>query len=371
MESVFKSAARNVQNKNGGNKYTDQRGRHTGYFSENNPYFGQLRITRDKQDIDALYERAIEWEADYANRQMQLEENRAILEEQREYDLPINEVARQRAAGINPDIAGSGSGSGSGSDAQLTNPGMADQQGQTKFGNYYDNANLVLSGISTAVNFVSGLSSGVSGILNAVSNFKLVPSQIALNEANAGLANAEANQINTLLDGKKQNLDLTNSGLEISNAANKFSLASSLAEKISPDTEDIPAEILKLGVSGDDATEYSDLVKLFHAHPALKAQFAADKTKQTWNEAENAEFTREMVSQIVDLEGSTRLHKSWSDFYVSKMDDAFNNFLDNVGFGTKSADYENRELSLGFKELSYDRQALDYAIEKLKNDVGA
>ena len=80
-------------------------------FSPDNPYynmFGSVPV----QELNAMRAQAIAWEA-----------NRQALLEQREYDLPSRQIARQRAAGLNPDIQG-GSSVSSGSSAQMP-PGAA------------------------------------------------------------------------------------------------------------------------------------------------------------------------------------------------------------------------------------------------------
>ena len=186
--------------------------RHVGNFSDSNPYLDNLNVANNNEDKDALFERAVEWEADYANLQEQRAYNREVLEEQREYDSPVNQIARQRAAGINPDIA-SGSNGGSsigGSSAQMNIPSMADQQGQTKFSNKYDNLNNVFNGINAASSMLSSLTSGYGNIVAGISQLKTLPSQVSLNEANAAAASAQANELTALLEGKKKSIDLDN-----------------------------------------------------------------------------------------------------------------------------------------------------------------
>lgn len=276
--------------------------RHSGKFSSNNPYLSQLEVAKGNQDKDALYELAVQWEADYANRQMQLEENRAILEEQREYDSPLAQTQRMREAGINPDLEGAsvGSGSGNGS-AQLANPGMADQTGQTKFSNKYDNTSLIFEGINTASGIVGTLTSGVSGIMNAVSTMKMLPSQIALNEANAGLSSAKANEVNALLEGKKKSLNLSNVAQGIQNSTATLQQLAEFSHLIAPDTADFAPHLKALGVEEANIAPYTDMIKQMHANPQMRDKYAKAELSARWSEAENAQYTDATVAEMTDL----------------------------------------------------------------------
>ena len=144
----------------GRNKYAaDILDRHAGQFSSNNPLLKQLAVATNKQDIDALYEQAVQWETNYS-----------ILQEQREYDLPENEIQRQRDAGINPDLTGGSGSGGIGSGNAEMNP----IQGQTKFSNSYDNTDRVLAGVNTAAGAVSSFAGAYGSIIQSLSSFNLI-----------------------------------------------------------------------------------------------------------------------------------------------------------------------------------------------------
>lgn len=134
--------------------------RHAGNFSQSNPYAQQLAVATNNQDKDALYEKAVNWEAD-----------RASLEEQRAYDDPSAQVARQRAAGINPDLSGSSGGSSISSGSSAVQP---QTQGQTKFSNSYDTSATVFQGMQATASLISSLTGAVSGgfdLVKGISTF--------------------------------------------------------------------------------------------------------------------------------------------------------------------------------------------------------
>lgn len=357
---------------NSGTTWTDSKGRHTGQYSKNNPYFDQMRLAQDKQDIDALYELAIQWEADYANRQMQLEENRAILEEQRQYDSPVEQIARQRAAGINPDLEGSSGGSSSsGSSAQLANPGMADQTGQTKFSNQYDNAHLVFEGINTASNLVGALAGGVSGIMNAVSNMKILPSQILLNEANAGLSSAKANEITELLAGKKEGVRLSNIAQGIQNSTATLQQLALFADLIDPNTPDMAPHLTALGIPEAQIPAYTDMIKQMHANPKMREQYAKAEVGAKWSEAENALYTDAVVAEMTDLGYKIQYEQQYWSFNTSQLKNKISALLNTDEVAGQSASNELEKLRLEGAAVGLSQGEVDLRVKQLKHDTAA
>ena len=105
-------------------------GKHGAKLSPDNPYYTQLNQSMSAGDEDALFELAVKWEAENAGYQQERADKLADLAEQRAYDDPSAVVARNRKAGINPDLQGIGVVGGSGSDSVLWT-------GTTTFGGGY------------------------------------------------------------------------------------------------------------------------------------------------------------------------------------------------------------------------------------------
>lgn len=345
--------------------------RHQGNFNNSNPYFEQLMLANNNQDKDALYELAIQWEADYANLQEQREYNRGVLEEQRTYDSPVNQIARARAAGINPDLEGSGGSTSSGSGAQMQLPAMADQTGQTKFSNQYDNTSLVFEGINTAANFAGTLTTGVSSIMNAVSQMKMVPSQIALNEANAGLDNAKANEINQLLSGRKKSLDLANVAQGISNSTATLQQLAAFSELIAPDTADMAPHLRALGVEEAQIAPYTDLIKQMHANPQMRDKYAKAELSARWSEEQNAQYTNAVVAEMTELQKSIDYEQKHWTFQSTQLQGKIAKLLNTDSYAESVASNEvtaellegqaltikGDEMKLYAKQLAYDTKA--------------
>lgn len=341
--------------------------RHAGYFSPNNPYYAQLQVADNNQDMDALYELAVQWEADYANRQMQLDENREILEEQRLYDSPAEQIRRAREAGINPDISGSsGSGSGSGSSAQLANPGMADQSGQSKFSNKYDNTALVFEGLNSASNMAGTLMSGVSGIMNAVSNMKILPSEIALNEAQAGLQDAQANEVRSLLGGKVEGQQLSNAFQGIQNSTAILQQLAQFSDLIAPDTEDMTPYLTALGVPEANIPAYSGLIKQMHANPQMRDKYAKAEVSAKFSEAENAEYTQETVANMVELDRKIKYEKQALEFHSTHLQGQIASLLDTDEYASDVAGLEMLETEVSSEQLGVTQEELKLKAQQIQ-----
>lgn len=291
--------------------------RHKGNFYTNNPYLDELRWANNNEDKDALYERAVEWDADYYNLTEQRAYNQAVLEEQRQYDSPVNQIARQRAAGLNPDIANGSNGSSiGGSSAQMGQASIADSQGQTKFSNKYDNINNVFNGINTASSLVSSLAGGYGSIVAGISQLKTLPSQIALNEANAGLANANANEVNALLDGKKKSLDLDNISKYMGHVSNLQGLL-----KNGFTDEEGTNLFNTLGIPQEQQAQLMSSIRGVHQNPELLAKFHTDNLnarRAKWNDKVFDDNTVEGFTQLAKQIEFDELQFKYADAYLKQ-----------------------------------------------------
>ena len=263
---------------------TDLLDRHAGQFIDENPALKHLAVATNKQDVDALYERAVDFDI-----------KNYILQEQRDYDLPENEIKRQRDAGINVDLTGSGSGSGG---IGSGNAQMQTIEGQTKFSNSYDNTHLVFEGLNTAANMVSTFTGGFGSIVEGISKVVSLPSQVKLNETTSNLQSAQANEINQMLSGKKTLNDVSASNGILQSLAQ-------VTDLIPSDSEDsaVLDTLKSLNLGQDDAARqgYLGIVRQFQSSPEKRAKFA----NATVAAAEAEERARQMTPQIVsDIVGN-------------------------------------------------------------------
>lgn len=241
---------------------TGGRVRHAGNFSPTNPFASQIAVATNNKDRDALYERAILWEADRSN-----------LLEQRDYDDPVNQVARQRAAGINPDLAGSGGSVGVSSGSSAVQPHT---QGQSQFSNVSGN---IADGVSIAQTAFQGIESVMSSLnlftsaMNSINSFREAKrtfesrSQILANQSK--LSGVEADIAASTKDTTIQSLNSMN-GITVANSM--LSQALDIASIFTPDmSEDDKLSLCKsIGYDDDQARNLLSAVSTLNKTPQFK-----------------------------------------------------------------------------------------------------
>lgn len=137
-------------------------------WSAGNPAARQLQFATNKQDYKAFLQAAIDWEIAQQKYQQEMADQERLRDEQREYDSPASVIARERAAGINSDLAGGSSGSvGSGGSSPISAPTMAETDINAPLSSPYATLDKVFSGVQS----VSSLISGISGALDVGINF--------------------------------------------------------------------------------------------------------------------------------------------------------------------------------------------------------
>lgn len=366
--------------------------RHTGDFSSDNAAFQQLRVASNNNDKDALYERAVNWELEQAKLREQRaydeslrdEERayaRAVLEEQRQYDSPLEQVSRQRAAGINPDIASGGSGStSSGSSAQMQIPdtqslAAPQLQAQNKFNNAYDNTSQVFEGINTAVNVIGTFVGGYSQIADSIIKFRELPSRITGNTAAANLQSAKANSISELLSGDKVRQDFQNVGISIDNASKVLSVLSNMGDFLSPDSNIAPI-LTAMGVDNSHHDAYHSAFAEMMKTPSKQAKHAHDIVDNSRAQAEREYFTSDYFNKIV--EQTTQLEELSLDFAVAKqkVDTSIAHLIENSGYAQSMAnsailDAENsqQQQEMMQNQIRHDMLAFGRGIENLKQQA--
>lgn len=353
---------------------------HRGSFSEDNPYLAQLdeaNYNSRKQDIDALYERAVEWQADRANLLEQRAYDQAVLAEQREYDSPEAQMRRMREAGINPDLvgsSGSGSGVGSGSSAHMADHTIADQTASTPFGSSYNDASLVFQGISAASSALSSLVGGYGAIADSIIKFKSLPSQIKLNESAASLNDAQSNEINTLLSGKKKAVDLSNSMQYVG-------LVSNLAGMIKNDAsdEEFNALVSAAGIPEDHILPTISAIKQAQSTPEFLQNYKKNILADREAQAELEVYTSDVFHSLVEEE--LQLQELELDFGIinQSLQNKIQTFLANSpSYAENVADIQMQSASLGAdqlelakdqfrRDLSAYQQCLDSIVEGVKS----
>lgn len=309
--------------------------RHAGTFSQSNPYAAQIAEATNNKDRDALYERSVNWEADRAN-----------LLEQRQYDDPVNQVARMRAAGINPDLVGSGGSGGVSSGSSAVQPQTI---GQAKMSNAYDNTQMALDGVNTAMSVVQticGFALSSQQFFEAVSTF---PTRNSILQSQDKLAQTQA----TIAAGTQD------STIEAVNASNTSSASLGFMQQVvqatslfSKDmTRDQRKKLLtSAGFSDSEGVDkLLDAVEVYETNPLVKEQYDSAQLAANERASEVSVFDTSYINQLnelkkrIDLDsyGAEAIRQSMLHAVASLVDTPDN--VESIAAGEVSANAVNQE----------------------------
>ena len=164
-----------------------------------NSISGARQAVKNRRHQNALLEKQQTWSEKMANQQNQW--NLDQWNRENEYNLPVNQMSRMEAAGINPYNAASSGQIGSGSAASLQSA-TPNNVSAPAYAEAYSNP---------VGNFISGLSSSLDNALKVISvdrEKKLTPSVVENSEQNARGAKGSADK--ALAEGEMAQNDLVN-----------------------------------------------------------------------------------------------------------------------------------------------------------------
>lgn len=308
--------------------------RHGASFSPDNPAVPFLDVATNNQDIDALFSRGVEWEFDLANYLRQRADARADLLEQREYELPINQVARERDAGINPDIAGSGGSGGvsSGSSATVNPVAMADQASNVNTKNSYETTDRVIAGINTGISLVQTFAGAATAATQMYEAFTLLPSRQRIASAQADQAETQA-AISAATKGDV----IKGKGLQT--AVQSAELVKTLASMFDEDAtvESISAALPGYGVAADVLPGIAQSVYDYRKSPQYKRNLQEDLRKANEDTAFNLANPIEELQQIEEgVQSIRRLSINYEKSGL-QLKTSINDYLAKMGYANKFA----------------------------------
>ena len=342
---------------------------HTGRFSPNNPYLENLQSAFNLRDQSAIYEMAVKWEAEYAD-----------TLEAREYSDPVNEVARQRRAGINPDIVG-GSASGSASGSAIDTP----TQNTTPFGSQSETTSMLINGFATAGQIVSAISSFGSTVINGISTLKqlpitlkagqlanqlaedLMPFQVQQAEKNVNLTDKNI----SLADEKIRGARIANESSELGLINQSLGVLNSLSSYVTPDTpeEDVPNILRSLGIGEDKLPIYQAGIKQWHSNPAYKANYEKSIAERNQSEAFNDAFSLDIMKGNIELQQQVETAELLTKFHQQDFQSKVAKYLNTDTYAKQVGNLTISQTSLASQQVGYDSKQLEYMRSMLDRDM--
>lgn len=353
--------------------------RHAGVFSDDNYYASILGMSPNNKDSDALFERAVEKEADIATWKMQQEYAREVLLEQRSFDDPSAQISRERRAGINSDlIGGTGGSSSGGASAQQTVPTMSDVTAQTKFKNAYDDTAEVFNGINTAVNVISSVANFGTSIAQSIRSLATLPSSIRAINAQNSVVSTTADDIIAISgdDRLKSDLSIINAGAET---------LARLSGLIIPESTDdeINSLLSSTGISADNVDSYRNAIRYLHKNPQVLADFEEGKKRQNelseFNKAYTPEVIGDMITQGMRIkQAQLNFQEDYNNFqakvaeYINTESNARNSAeitADSLALKAKSIKRDLQVYVDNINQIVIEEKRIDKLIDLYKKDV--
>lgn len=365
-------------------------------FSDDNPYAQQFAYARNKQDLYALRNSAIEWEA-----------NRQSVLEQRAYDDPRAQLQRQRAAGLNPDLATSGGGSavGAGSSAAMA-------QASPDIENAYnplETANAVMSGISVATNAIASFTSSMTQAVEFVKSLKTFDDVVSAAGSQASLlktaadvsantkdaqilaANAAARSADVAAGIAEGTQDTT---IQRQNTANQEyvygsslrqaqldrqelneyqAMASQYASIFDPSVTDpeIEAQLLEEGFHDGQIQALVPRIRHFLSHPEAKAKYDEAEVHANQAHARNLARPFKFFEQLEQNMAEIDMLQSSIDRSAAQ----FNNTVASIYYTDRNAavqgDIQTTSLEVTSQSQDAQLQSIQYHQQAVKRDFDA
>lgn len=272
-------------------------------LSADNPYLPQLRSVEKGSDAMDLLNAAIEYDADRRAAVDKAELDRILQAEQRAYDSPAQRIARERAAGLNPDLqgsSGSGTGSGSGSGMVQSQPLETDLD---PFQRGTEVAQTVFQGVSAVGSFFSGVTGAASSAADLA--FKI-----------SDWANA------------KQRSDASTATAQMTAARDRFNIVDTIAKSIPPAFDDAGKQIPITAAQITDAAKQlglsevggiADFAEQYVQNPAVTSFYNKLKQQEKESYADLVGTQTDVLVETVQYQRAAKLFETQADMHLSNI----------------------------------------------------
>lgn len=326
-----------------------------------NPYLESINETHNNDQADWLIKQATDYDAS-----VQAMYEKASLD----YALsdPAIDIARKRAAGINPDYSGSGSGGSSTSaPVQGQNIDIASNSSSTPAEREHNRW-------QAAAQMLTGLTSLGNTIIGAVDTFSSLPSRIQLSKSQSNLADKQANLID------KQTPHLVNSALHSSNyaftdsAIQNLAMYDKLATMFTSDSSDadITSLLQTLGYNSDSIPSHLQNFRNYQNNPAIQKLYADNRLEARKAVERGNKYSIEMYGREVQNQQKITAQNQNCELLKTNLQQSLLTYLKNEGYAVDvagamslSAESDYKEQQLRHQQLTRDLSAFASQIDAL------
>lgn len=318
----------------------------SGQFTSDNEVFQQLQYAKNTRDFNRLYAAALQRQQEINDYNRQLADNAALRDEQRAYEDPRAQIARERAAGLNPDLL-----DGAGLQAPsspITAPDI-DAAQVPALSDPAETFGLVMQGLSTVSSVFSGLAGGLNSFLqfsqgaatmgDVVSGIKsdaklkqtaadlasgLKPYQISAAEsasrsaevaADVAEGTSAAQQATSLASAASQRLQL------VGTLASQFTTADFASDEV---LGQAVADYLGLSLDDPQVQPLLRQLKRYNGSPQMQKQYQEAMIAHKEQMAKNAARPYDMVLEFETTKAETDLFQQRADHTAARFESVFN-----------------------------------------------
>lgn len=329
----------------------EQKVNDSGSWSPDNPYVEQMMFAKKRQDIAALKQQAIEWEANQQQYQQQLADQERMSD-------PHYQLQRQRAAGINPDIAG-GSGAG-GAGASVSPPAMADTE-LTELSSPYKTADRVFTGMQSASSLISSVSTSMLQGFEFVKNVSTFGDMLSMSDSSKRAAKASADVAEGTVEPQIDTIEQLAAGGKLELFGK---IADSLPEIEGGHTEEsITNHLQSLGID----TKHAPGVYSYTQSPSQQQLRSSQRVKAAQARAHEAEATFQHWQLVERFNAAYREVKAMSDAQLAQFDQMVAAWAYNSESASVEADVINQRRDNALSKEQFTEQQIQTDIDAYKS----
>lgn len=332
-------------------------------LSKDNPYITYMAGANNKTDYKRLYTQAVQWEANLAKNAIDMANTRQLRDEDRAYNHPLADIARQRAAGLNPDLLGVGSGSGSGSGG-VSAPGM-DSTDLTDQSTPTETAGAVSSVMGSSASLISSVTGGIGMMTDVFQSIKNFENVLRMSSAQAGIAESQDQLIRDTLPIQKANQYL---GLATQLASVFPFEKDEQGAAIAPTLAQVSGFAKKFGI---DDSSFNDLLFEVVGNPKYKGLYDQMQHDANMNQAKVVSRSLDFYQRLNDRIRQVELIFADADFYRGQFESNLNRLLSASGIA--EAQVSNTESALGVEaqDIQNAGQSAKLIRQQLARDIHA
>lgn len=283
------------------------------YIRRNNPYLSFLNNAPNETDYKRMLTQAIQWEIDNANTLWKYDTDRQLRSEQWAHDSTSAQIARDRAAGLNPDLVGAASSSGSAGAGMAMQAPMQQSSELTDLSNPVETAGVVADVGNMVANVASSFTGGFSAVTGTIQSIMDFGNQFSMNSSRADILAMSRDRMANNFDAEMA-LDTLSQAMKFADMFPYKTAEDGTA--VIPNIEEVSSFLSGIGITDP---KYAPIVSNVMATPGMRQKVDELVEAQAKQRAQNINRGFEFYNSIEKTQTRSKLLKSNIDFYTNQI----------------------------------------------------